>query len=266
MTTPEHDEVRLCETCRVIVVFDADMAGWTHPLQFREKFSDHVCQLPLPGRLARPAEAEWGRGRTFSRDRLAVFGSIAELEQAPNTPLTVGVDGSYKLVTTSGLVRKPMSWAYLTTGGTYGFGTSTIPGSVVGYKRPLQGELRAAWWSIKRTPETHPLTLLVDSYVAVELMNEWRDGGERMPLGYTLERSSGRKATLLQLAHKLHAARDRVKVEHILGHTGIPLNEAADALAKMARAWATGRLTKAEVAADARRVVLSGLLRHAAAL
>lgn len=257
------EDVRLCDTCRVVIVIDPDCGRWVHPLQFREKFSDHVCDDPRPGRPAQSAEAEWGRGRSFVRDRLSVFASIPELEQDPNTPLSVGVDGSYKLVTGTGLVRKPMSWAYLTTGGRYGFGTSTIPGRIVGGDRALQGELRAIWWAIIKTPITHPLMMVTDSMDAVELVADWKAGGEQMPRGYTLDRSSGREATLIQLAHKIRDAGDRIQIEWVKGHSGHPLNEGADALAKMARAWATGRLTKEQVQVDARRAVLGSLNRFA---
>lgn len=257
------EDVRLCDICRVVVVQDPESGRWDHPLQFRDKFSNSVCDNPTPGRPAQRAEAEWGRGRSFVRDRLSVFARIPELEQDPETPLTVGVDGSYKLITGSGLVRKPMSWAYLTTGGGYGFGTSTIPGRIVGSDRALQGELRAIWWAIIKTPPTHPLRIVTDSMDAVELVNDWRGGGEQMPYGYTLERSSGREATLLQLAHKIRDGADRIQVEWVKGHSGHPLNEGADALAKMARAWATGRLTKEQVQADARRAVIGSLSRFA---
>lgn len=266
MTTTEHEDVRLCDTCRVVVVFNAETARWEHPLHFREKFSDHVCDDPRPGRPAARSERDWGRGREFSRDKLSIFSSIPQLEQDPDTPLLIGVDGSYKMVTVGGFVRKPMSWGFLTTSGRYGFGTTTIPGTIVGHDRALQGELRAIWWALVRTPATHPITLLSDSLDAVELVNEWRAGGERMPTGYTLDRTSGRTALLLQLAHKLRNSADRVRIEWVRGHSGHPLNEGADALAKMARAWATGRLPKAVAAADARRAVLAALTRHAASL
>jgi ribonuclease HI len=260
------EDVRLCDTCRVVVTQDPESGRWAHPLPFREKFSDHVCDDPQPGRPAQRAEAEWGRGRSFTRDRLSVFAEIPELAQDPHTPLTVGVDGSYKLVTGAGLVRKPMSWAFLTTGGRYGFGTSTIPGRIVGGDRALQGELRAIWWALVKTPDTHPLKFIIDSMDAIELLADWKKGGEQMPRGYTLARSSGREATLLQLAHRVRDAGDRIETEWVRSHTGHPMNEGADALAKMARAWATGRLLKEQVVVDARRAVIGALGRYAAQL
>jgi ribonuclease HI len=260
------EDVRLCETCRVVVMQDPESGRWEHPLHLRDKFSDHVCDEPKAGRAAHRSEIDWGRGRAFVRDRLSVFAQIPELSQDPLTPLTVGVDGSYKLITGAGLVRKPMSWAFLTTSGQYGFGTSTIPGRIVGGDRALQGELRAIWWALVKTPNTHPLKFVTDSMDAVELVADWKAGGQRMPRGYTLTRASGREATLMQLARKVCEAGDRMEMKWVRGHTGHPLNEGADALAKMSRAWATGRLTKEQVQVDGRRAVIGALGRFAAQL
>lgn len=260
------NEPKVCERCRVIAVCEPDSGRWAHPLQFQEKFSLSVCDGPIPGRPAKTSEIRYGRGRNYLSDKYTLTGSIPELEQDPTTPLTVGVDGSYKLITGAGRIRKPMSWAYLTTDGRYGLGTSTVPGKIVGYQRPTQAELRAIWWALVHTPRSHPVRIVTDSLDAVELMAAWRDGEMLMPEGYTTERSSGREATLVQLAKLVHEDGDRITVEKVRSHTGHPLNEGADALAKMARALAVGRLTKDVVAGDARRAVLGALTRYATLL
>ena len=254
-------ELRICETCRVITVQEQGL--WVHPSALREKFSDHVCDLPQPGRLAKASEIRWGRGRTHSSDKRSFFGSIPELQQDPETPLTIGVDGAYKLVTDDGVARKPISWGFLTTSGVYGIGTTTMPGSIAGPDRALQGELRAIWWALLRTPETHPVTIVTDSAIADWLMECWRHGRMRMPPGYQTERESGREATLVQLAHLIHRAGDRIQVEWVRGHTGQPMNEGADLLAKTARAWAVRHLTKEQAQDRARNIVLSSLMQQA---
>lgn len=258
MSAPEP---RICENCRVVITHDG--ADWVHPLDLRDKFSRVACVEPRPGRPAKPGEIRFGRGRSASRDKLSLHSAIGELAQPTGTPLTVGVDGSYKVITTDGKVRKPMSWAYITTSGLYGLGTSNAPGSVVGGDRPLQGELRAVFWALQRVGDDYPVTLLTDSMDAVELMADWRAGGTTMPSGYTRDRVSGREATLVQLARLIRDAQDRVRVRWVRSHSGEPLNEGADALAKYARFWAAGQLERTTVAADARRAALAALTRHA---
>jgi ribonuclease HI len=264
-----YADARVCETCRVLVV---PVAGrWVHPEDLREKFRNVICAAPVPGRSARAPEIRFGRGRNVARDKDAIHDGIHELHQPPGTPVTVGVDGSYKLtideVEESVRVLKPMSWGYLTTSGLYGLGTATIAGNIVGGDRALQGELRAIWNALGHIDDSHPVTLITDSMDAIELMAQWRDGYlNQMPRGYTTERISGRPATLVQLAAKVHEAGDRIEARWVRGHTGHPLNEGADALAKLARAWTTKRIRRAQAAADARQVALAALLRHAAEL
>lgn len=266
MSIDEHTDVRICENCRVVTVLDEASGQWIHPPELRRKFDRSVCAEARPGRVARDREARFGMGRPASKDKFDLHGTVAELGQPPDTPLTVGVDGSYKLTTSGATVRKPMSWAFVATNGQYGLGTATRNGRMVGDDRVLQGELRAIWWAVSRIPRSHPITVLTDSMDAVELAAQWRLGLLTMPRGYTLDRPSGREATLLQLARLVAGAGDRITVDWVRGHSGHPLNEGADALAKIGRAWASRRLTREVVAADARRIVLSALTGYAALL
>lgn len=260
----EDRNPRICERCRVVAVYETDPPRWVHPLAFQKKFSLSVCDHPVPGRDARPGELRYGRGRTYLNDKFTLFDKIPELAQQPDTPLIVGVDASYKMITEPGRqFRKPISWAFLTTAGTYGLGTTTRSGRVIGGERSTQGELRAIWWALLSIPKSHPLTVITDSLDAVELMDAWRAGEEAMPRGYTTERESGRQATLVQLAHLVYEAGDRITTQWVRGHTGQPMNEGADRLAKLARAWATGRRDRAEVAEQARAMVLTALLHQA---
>jgi ribonuclease HI len=93
----------------------------------------------------------------------------------------------------------------------------------------------------------------------------WKDGHDVMPGGYDTERAGGRESTLSRLARRVREHPDRLTLRWVPGHSGHPLNEGADALAKMARAWAVERVDKETVAADARRVALQALTRHASA-
>lgn len=268
---------RVCANCRVLVQPAAGRgAGWEHVPEFAAKFTRAVCADPAPGREASGSEAKFGLARMkgASSDKLSLRGQIEALAQPAHTPVTVAVDGSYKLFIGEKVI-KPMSWAYLATDGVYGLGTSLVPGSIVGGRpiqdgsgrdpeRALQAELRAIANALQVLGTQRPVTVLTDSRDARDYMLLWRAGHLVMPGGYDNSlRSSGRESTFARLARRAHEAGARLDVRWVPSHSGHPLNEGADALAKMARAWATGRLNKSVVAADARRAVLGSLTRHA---
>jgi ribonuclease HI len=156
-----------------------------------------------------------------------------------------------------------MAWAYLATNGAWGLGTSIVPGSVVGDQRALQAELRAIANALHTLGADHPITLLCDSQQALGFLTLWRDGHDVMPGGYNVERSGGRESTLAKLARRVRDSDGRIEWDWVRGHAGHPLNEGADALAKMSRAWAEQRLDRETVTAGAPSVVRGALLRHA---
>lgn len=267
------DEQRVCANCRVLVQpvgarpVTSPLVVWEHVPEFAAKFSRSACDRPAPGRSPSGSEARFGMGRVKSRagaDKWALTGAIDGLAQPAGTPITVAVDGSYKL-TVGDRVVKPMSWAYLATNGLYGLGTSLVPGSVVGghEERKLQAELRAIAHALAAVAGAHPVTVLCDSRDAINFMLLWRDGYDVMPGGYDTERAGGRESTIGRLARRAREGGDRITMQWVRGHSGHPLNEAADTLAKMARAWATGRLDKTTAAAAAPPVVLAALAGHA---
>lgn len=276
-------ELRVCANCRVLVqpVGAASLSHplliWEHVPEFAGKFSRAVCVDPAPGRLPSGSETRFGLARIKSAggDKLVIRDAIPELAQPGHVPVTVAVDGSYKLHVTPDKVRKPMSWAYLTTTGLYGLGTSIVPGNIVGGRpledgsgrdpeRALQAELRAMANAMQVVSPEHPVTILSDAREALDLMALWKDGYDVMPGGYNTARAGGKESTLGKLARRAGEYPERITLRWVPGHSGHPLNEGADALAKMARAWSIGRLDKETVAADARRVVLASLTRHAA--
>jgi ribonuclease HI len=254
--------LRVCANCRVLV--QPCEGGWEHVPEFAEKFTRAICETPAEGRTPSGSEIRFGMARmkTPGGDKLSLRGELGELALPAGTPITVATDGSYKL-TVGEKVIKPMSWSYLTTNGLYGVGTSMVPGKLIGEKRWLQAELRAIAAALKAVGSDHPVTLLSDSKAALDMIFLWRDGHQVMPRDYDLERSGGRESTLARLAQRVYRDRDLIEPRWIRGHSGHPLNEAADTLAKMARAWAAGELTRDDVALRAPQVALVGLNNYA---
>ena len=82
-----------------------------------------------------------------------------------------------------------------------------------------------------------PSLLLLDSASALAYLRSWQAGDiSRMPEGYSLRERWGGDSetpTLVRLA-KIMAKHPGIKTEHVAGHRGHPLNEAADALASLA--------------------------------
>ncbi len=274
--------LRVCANCRVLVQPagavgpDDPFAVWEHVPEFAAKFTRAVCFDPDPGREPSGSEARFGlaRAKTASTDKLKINEALPEMSRPDADQVTVAVDGSYKLHVGDRVV-KPMSWGYVTDTGLYGLGTSLVRGSIVGGRpmedgsgrdpeRSLQAELRAMANALKKVGRESTVTLLTDSRDAMDFMLLWRAGHEVMPGGYNLTRAGGRESTLGRLARRALESGDRITVQWVPGHAGHPLNECADALAKMARAWATGRIDKDTAAGDAARVVRAALALYGA--
>jgi ribonuclease HI len=272
-----ESELRVCANCRVLVqpaATPSTFLAWEHVPEFAAKFDRSVCPEPAPGRQPSGSEARFGlaRVKTPGGDKDVLRGEIAELALPAGAPVTVAVDGSYKLTVTDRVI-KPMSWAYLTTGGQYGLGTSLAPGTVVGGRmdangsdpeRTLQAELRAMANALQVIDPGTPVTLLADSQDAIGFINMWRDGHEVYPRGYNTDRAGGRESTLGRLARRATQYPATIRTEWVRGHSGHPLNEAVDALARIARTWTTEKLDKDAVAVMARQIAVDALHRYAA--
>jgi ribonuclease HI len=102
----------------------------------------------------------------------------------------------------------------------------------------LVSELRAVTFlftGLDLDTETE-MIVLIDSSRALGYLNRWKAGQTSyMPDGYSLRpRSGARQPSLLWLAERV-ADLPSVSYQRVQGHSGHPLNEAADALAGMAR-------------------------------
>ncbi|MEO3816373.1 RNase H family protein [Plantactinospora sp. B24E8] len=145
-------------------------------------------------------------------------------------PLVAATDASWK-DRTAGI-------GYVVSDGRFGLrGRTSDRLDPTGPSRVLINELRAVEFLLADpTLGAEPVTVLVDSTGALSYLQLWR-GGETgtMPTGYNLRpRARGGRPTLVRLAQRV-ADLPQVTFEHVRGHTGHLLNEAADALSAMAR-------------------------------
>jgi ribonuclease HI len=155
------------------------------------------------------------------------------------SPLTVATDGSVRGSFTG--------YGWLACNGQYGLHGLRHSKLRHGTKVVLISELRAIGDAV-RTLSDRPLMLVSDSTLATQLITRWMNGDDVLPLGYTTERAGGKPAALISARQLIYANRRRLAIRWARGHQGEPLNEGADALARLAgRHTATpGDLTPGE--------------------
>jgi len=163
---------------------------------------------------------------TASARRGAVPGFIGK------DPVAAATDASFK--------RGTAGIAYVVSDGRWGLRSWVSPGGYIdptGSSVVLVAELRAVALLFEDSSGPDPAILLVDSKAAVEYLRSWQRGDtDRMPEGYSLrQRSGGQAPTLVRLALLMNGWHRILAVEHVPGHAGHPLNEAADSLASIAR-------------------------------
>jgi ribonuclease HI len=166
----------------------------------------------------------------------------------PSWPATSGVRGQISRWRKAGgdlVAATDASWkdraagiAYVGSDGRFGLrGRPTDRLDPTGPSRVLINELRAVEFLLSGcADQTIPTTVLVDSTGALGYLHRWQAGDTvAMPAGYSLRQRARRaQPTLVRLAEQV-AALSNVSFQHVRGHTGHSLNEAADALSSMAR-------------------------------
>lgn len=146
-------------------------------------------------------------------------------------PVVAATDAAYK--------SKLPAFGYVVSDGRWGLDRRR-PGSArvdpTGPSVVLVAELRAVAFLMERQGDL-PSLLLLDSALALGYLRSWQSGNTtQMPDGYSLRERWGGESktpTLVRLA-KLMGDDPAIKIEHVAGHRGHPLNEAADALASLA--------------------------------
>lgn len=187
---------------------------------------DPVCLLAPPNASVRTPSMP---GRTATIIRKPLTGQAAVSSAGP---VLIATDGSC-----SGDGRH-CSWAFLASSGHWGCQAGDYRhDNVNGGSGALIAELRAAYLALRFV--SGPLTLLVDSTIALRYLRLWQ-GGEisRMPPQYDLHpRRQGTAPALVTLAGLVRARGDELATAHVKGHAGHTLNEGADLLATIARRW-----------------------------
>ena len=155
------------------------------------------------------------------------------------SPLTVATDGSVRGSFTG--------FGWLASNGRFGMLGFRHSRTQVGTNVVLISELRAIGDAVRKL-RYRPLTLVSDSRLAIRMVTRWMNEDDVLPPGYTTERADGKPAGLVTARQLIHAQRDRITPLWVKGHQGEPLNEGADALARLARRYAAGAsdLTPAE--------------------
>jgi ribonuclease HI len=100
----------------------------------------------------------------------------------------------------------------------------------------LIAELRAINDAVRVLPYRR-LTVLTDSRAAQDMVRRWIVGDDVLPTGYNTERCPGLE-DLVQAQRRIRIHQNRIDVQWVPGHHGEPLNEGADALARLASRFA----------------------------
>lgn len=199
---------------------------WQHP---------HELKAALPGCSVRgPSSAdavvmaaakaglppEWVPLAPVRRDQLA------------REPLTVATDGSVR-------ERKFTGYGWLAANGRHGVHGAQYSPKIIGKKTALVAELRAINDAVRNVANRR-LNILCDSRFAIDIVQRWMHGEDVLPDGYTTEREKGATAGLVAARNRIRFHRDRITISWVPGHRGEPLNEGADALARLGSRYAAG--------------------------
>lgn len=140
------------------------------------------------------------------------------------------------IVATDGSVRGGITgWGWLTSTGDFNMTGFRHSRDQMGQDIPLVAELRAIDDAIRGLSQHRSINIISDSRNAVTMVAEWMRGSTLLPAGYNADgRKKGKVAGLVAARNRIHRDRDRISISWAPGHVGEPLNEGADALARLA--------------------------------
>lgn len=143
-------------------------------------------------------------------------------------------------VATDGSVRgKITGYGWLASSGEYGLQGVRHSTKLIGPEVVLVAELRAIGMAVQHF-RGRTITVLSDSKPALAMVTRWIAGEDVLPQGYLTYRESGKTPGLVRAQRIIHEDRDRITPVWMQGHRGEPLNEGADALARLASRYALG--------------------------
>lgn len=204
-----------------------------HPDPERFRFVSNLPRdNPLWSKLTESAEDSTIE-RATPADRFMVKAATLRIRQicsptlvpppADHGPLTVATDGSVR--------QKRAGFAWLSSCGRYGLDACRSSRKWVGGEAVLVAELLAVNAAITSLPR-HRLTVLSDSQNAIILLNRWKQGELVMPRGYP-DTPLERQWCLHTMRRRVLIERDRIDLQWVRGHSGMPLNSGANALARL---------------------------------
>lgn len=188
---------------------------WTHAHHIACTTTDWWIELPSPA------------------DRFMVRAAVIRTQQiwSPTLP-PPPVDQGPLAVATDGSVRhKRAGFAWLSSAGHYGLDGCRSSRKRVGSEAVLVAELLAINAAINALPR-HRLTIFADSQNAIIMLERWKEGELVMPRGYPDEPLEAQWC-LYTMRRRVLVDRDRVDVQWVRGHSGMPLNSGANALARL---------------------------------
>lgn len=156
---------------------------------------------------------------------------LREAAPVPAAPVWVATDGSVR--------GRITGYGWLASSGEYGLQGFRHSTKLIGPKVVLVAELRAIGSAVQKL-RGREITVLSDSKLAIAMANRWMAGHDVLPEGYATYRESGRTPGLVRAREMIYQERDRLTLVWVKGHQGDPLNEGADALARLASRYALG--------------------------
>lgn len=177
----------------------------------------------------RAHQIHWWIERPDTSEQPLVDAAVEQLRHAPPAPVvSLPVDQESMTVATDGSVRgKHAGFAWLSCTGHYGVAGYRSSLSTVGRQTVLVAELLAIGDAVCELTRRH-LSVVTDSQDAVAMVDRWKRGDTTMPVEYPAD------GPLHIARRQVHVDRQRIDVRWAPGHRGEPLNEGADALARLA--------------------------------